>query len=121
MSSTYAASPAAACRTTSRFIRSGPAPIGRVESGGAEHQATGEPGLQLGFGPREEVAQLGLDVDVRLGLEPPGGHGTQAVASHGTRVRNETSGRGPTWLITSAAAIEPRRAHSVSGRALLYP
>ena len=94
-------------------------PNGGAQSGGAEREVAGEPGLQLGVGAGEQIAQLGLDVGIRLGLQPALRRG--AHVGHGNNVRSATRGRGPTWLITSAAAIDPSRAHSVSGSALLYP
>ena len=93
--------------------RSGP--DGGTQPGGAEHQPATEPGGQLVGGPAEQGGELVADVVVGFGVEPAPGGGADVVDRHGKSVRSSTRGRGPTWLITSAAAIEPSRPHSSSG------
>ncbi len=92
-----------------------------AQAGRAEHQPAGEPGGQLLGRPVEQRPQLGADVVVGLGVEPAGGDGSHVVGRHGSSVRNSTSGRGPTWLITSDAAIDPSRPHSPSVRSRVKP
>ena len=72
--------PRAAWRTTSRFIRSGPAPIGGAQPGGAEHQLAVEARGELVVGPVEQRLQLGADVVVGLGGEPALGDLARAAA-----------------------------------------
>ena len=76
------------------------------------------PTARIGRGPLDQVGQFHGDVGIGLDRQPAvGGFEDRlvriaVVVSHRvTSVRNSTSGRGPTWLITSAAAIDPRRPH----------
>ena len=88
-----------------------PGADGRAQAGGAEHQLAVEALGEDVVGSVEQGLQLGADVVVGLGGEPA--LGGVARGGHDSRVRSSTSGRGPTWLITSAAAIDPMRPHSV--------
>ncbi len=83
---------------------------GRAQAGRSEHQAPVEALGEDVVGAGEEGAQLVTHVVVGLGGEPA--LGDLARGRHDSRVRSSTRGRGPTWLITSAAAIEPMRPHS---------
>ena len=119
MSSRYAASPAAAWRTTSRFIRRGPAPTAARSPAVPNVRWPSNRASSSATGPASRSRSSAW-----MSASGSASSHRSAVArtlGHGNNVRSATSGRGPTWLITSAAAIEPSRAHSASGRALLYP
>ena len=88
-------------------------PHGTAQPGRAELQTAGEPLHQLVGRPGQQRRQLGAHIRVRFGGQPAlGGLSHHGSPHRGSRVFSSTSGRGPTCEITSAAAIEPRRAHS---------
>ncbi len=87
---------------------------GGAQPGGAELQPPVEPGGQLVVRTGEQSLELVTHVGVGFGGQPAARHA--AEIAHGKSVRNSTNGRGPTWEITSAAAIAPIWAHSASER-----
>ena len=88
---------------------------GGAQSGGAELQPAVEPLGQLVSGSGEQRLQLGTDVRVGFGGQPAFRLGTGAF-DHPISVRSSTRGRGPTWEMTSDAAIDPSRPHSFRSR-----
>src|SRR3954468_12187505 len=83
-----------------------------AQAGGTELQAAVEAHSQLAIASGAQTFQLLTHVLVSLGGQPAARHA--AEIAHGKSVRNSISGRGPTWEITSAAAIAPSRPHSAS-------
>ena len=94
---------------------------GRTQTSGTELQSTREAFAQLIVGPVQQRTQLLAHVRIRFRHQP--GLGSRAkfgvgqwFSSHGSSVFSSRRGRGPTWEMTSAAAIEPSFAHSSRGR-----
>ncbi len=98
-----------------------PGTDGCSETCGPELQPATETVLQLARIAVEQRLQLVTDVGVGFGRQPTLDGGREVVVRHSTSVRSSTSGRGPTWEITSDAAIEPSRPHSVSGAPFAMP
>ena len=92
-----------------------------AEAGGAELQAGCEPILEcVEVAASDEVFELGPGGRVRIFLEPPGRRGEESVA-HRSSVVSAIAGRGPIWLITWAAAIEPSCPHRANGMPRVRP
>ena len=98
----------------------GSGPDGGTQSCRTELQPPREPQserVDVGVGiAGQERRDLGTHVGVGLGFEPLLGYCAQIrqaqirqreIGAHGNRVRSSTSGRGPTWPMTSAAARAP--------------
>ena len=93
-----------------------PGADGGTQPGGAELQPAVEPLGQFVVGLRRAGSASSARMSASGSAASHAASRIAAEIAHGKSVRNSTSGRGPTWEITSAAAIAPSCAHSASER-----